>query len=186
VVQAEALADEFDSAGNGLTRWEAGSGDLRDLTKTANLPSLHDDLARSFSEDPAGNIWIGFNTGLARQRGEECSFFTIGDGVPAGGIQAIYTDRSGRMWLASSRGGLARVDDPNADHPTFKSYTTAEGLSSNSIDVITEDLQGHVYAGTGRGLDELDPATGHVKHFTTADGLPSNVVMSRKMMPGLG
>jgi len=30
--------------------------------------------------------------------------------------------------------------------------------------------------GTGRGLDQLDPETGHVKHFTTADGLVSGAM----------
>jgi hypothetical protein len=105
-------------------------------------------------------------------------FFNVKDGVPAGGIQALYLDQSGRLWIASSRGGLARVDDPNAEHPAFKSYTTAEGLSSNTIDVITEDLQGHIYAGTGRGLDELEPATARIKHFTTADGLATGTFLS--------
>src|SRR5262249_17452854 len=40
-----------------------------------------------------------------------------------------------------------------------------------SEQLIVEDLQGRIYIGTGRGLDRLDPATGHFKHFTTADGL---------------
>ena len=37
--------------------------------------------------------------------------------------------------------------------------------------VITEDSSGRLYVGGGRGLDRLDPSTGLVKHFTTADGL---------------
>ena len=39
---------------------------------------------------------------------------------------------------------------------------------------MTEDEWGRVYIGTGRGLDQLDPATGHIKHYTTADGLANN------------
>jgi ligand-binding sensor domain-containing protein len=46
-------------------------------------------------------------------------------------------------------------------------------LSSNTVELITEDLGGDIYAGTGRGLDRLDPATGRVRHYTTADGLAS-------------
>ena len=38
--------------------------------------------------------------------------------------------------------------------------------------MITDDQAGHIYVGGGRGLDRLDPASGRVKHFTTADGLP--------------
>jgi signal transduction histidine kinase len=134
---------------------------------------LKDDLARSFAEDRAGNIWIGFNTGLARYRAGAFTFFTTKDGLPPGPINYLYTDHAGRLWLGLSRSGLLRVDDPAAERPAFTSYTTAEGLSSNSIEVITEDLSGDIYAGTGRGLDRLDPATGRVRHYTTADGLAS-------------
>jgi signal transduction histidine kinase len=53
-----------------------------------------------------------------------------------------------------------------------------QGLSSNRADVIIEDLGGKIYVMTGRGLDRLDPETGRVKHFTTADGLASGVSLS--------
>jgi two-component sensor histidine kinase len=83
----------------------------------------------------------------------------------------IYLDHSGRLWLASARGGLVRIDDPGAERPSFINYTTAQGLSSNDAEVITEDVEGHIYVGGGYGLDRFDPATGRVKHFTTAEGL---------------
>src|SRR5207253_6504054 len=92
-------------------------------------------------EDRAGNIWIGFNTGLARYRDGAFTFFTTKDGLPPGSINYIYTDHTGRLWLALSRSGLLRVDDPATKRPDFTSYTTAEGLSSNSVEVITEDLR---------------------------------------------
>ena len=36
---------------------------------------------------------------------------------------------------------------------------------------VTEDNYGRIYVGTGQGLDRLDPVTGRIKHYTTADGL---------------
>jgi streptogramin lyase len=163
----------FDSDSNRLVLWEPGNQTLGELTGAANLPSLKDDIARSFAEDRAGNIWIGFNTGLARYRDGAFTFFTTKDGLPPGSISYIYTDHTGRLWLALSRSGLLRVDDPAAARPAFTSYTTAEGLSSNSVEVITEDLSGDIYAGTGRGIDRVDPSTGRIRHYTTADGLAS-------------
>ncbi len=157
---------------NGLARWDrATERFLRDLAESPGLPSSTDDLARSFGEDRAGNVWIGFATGAARYRDGRFTFFTAKDGLPTGAIQDIHSDRVGRLWLASGRSGLVRVDEPEATRPTFRSYSTEQGLSSNSAIVITEDLEGNIYAGTGRGLDRLDPASGSVKHFTTADGL---------------
>ena len=144
---------------------------MRDLAHSPGLPSLKDDLPRSFGEDGSGNVWIGFNNGLARYAQGTFTFFTATDGLPPGAIVNIHVDRSGRLWLASARGGLVRVDDPGAERPTFVSYTTTQGLSSNNTEVITEDADGHIYVGGGHGLDRLDPRTGRVKHFTTADGL---------------
>ena len=163
----------FDSDNSRLALWEPANQTLSDLTGAANLPSLKDDIARSFAEDRAGNIWVGFSTGLARYRDGAFTFFTTKDGLPAGSINYIYTDHLGRLWLALSRSGLLRVDDPAVARPAFTSYTTAEGLSSNSVEVVTEDLSGDIYAGTGRGVDRVDPSTGRVRHYTTADGLAS-------------
>jgi ligand-binding sensor domain-containing protein/signal transduction histidine kinase len=168
------------SAGpNALARWERTTGTFQlDLANKAGLPSPVDNLARSFGEDSSGNIWIGFNTGVARFRQEHFTFFGTNEGLPAGAIQYIYSDHKGRLWLALARNGLIRVDDPNAERPTFRSYTTAQGLSSNNVRVIVEDVSGRIYVGTGRGLDRLDPETGRVKYFTTADGLAEGDILA--------
>jgi signal transduction histidine kinase/ligand-binding sensor domain-containing protein len=164
-------------AGFGLARWERASQSLHNLTNALRLPSPLNNDARSFGEDRAGNVWIGFNAVLARYRAGRFSFFNTSDGLPPGAIKNIYADRVGRLWLTSVRGGLIRVDDPTAERPIFSSFTTAQGLSSNVTDAITEDLYGRIYVTTGRGLDQLNPETGRIKHFTTADGLaPGNVI----------
>ncbi len=161
----------------GLARWDRASQALRDLTNSANLPSWKEDLARSFGEDRAGNIWIGFGAGVARYRDGHFTFFSTSEGLPPGRIMNIHSDRAGRLWLAAARGGLIRIDDPGAERPAFRSYTTAQGLSANSAAVITEDFYGRIYVATGRGLDQLNPETGHVRRFTTADGLaPGDII----------
>jgi ligand-binding sensor domain-containing protein/signal transduction histidine kinase len=163
------------STANGLARWEPLSGKIRDLTQAPGLPSFKADRPRSFGEDPSGNVWIGFNEGLARYAHGSFQLFTANDGLPPGAIKDIHADHSGRLWLASARGGLVRVDHLGAERPAFVGYTTTQGLSSNNTEVITEDINGHLYVGGGHGLDRLDPATGRVKHFTIADGLPPGI-----------
>ena len=156
------------------TAWLVGNASARRCAtwpRSPGLPSLKDDLPRSFGEDGSGNVWVGFNNGLARYAQGTFTFFTAAEGLPPGAIVNIHVDRSGRLWLASARGGLVRVDGLGAERPAFVAYTTAQGLSSNNTEVITEDADGHIYVGGGHGLDRLDPRTGRVKHFTTADGL---------------
>ena len=123
-------------------------------------------------------MWIGFSSGLTRYRQGSFTLFTTNEGLPSGGIAQIYLDHADRLWLASARSGLIRVDEPQAERPVFASYTTAQGLSSDLTSSIIEDLKGNIYVGTGRGLDELDPASGLIKHYTTAEGLASGSLLA--------
>ncbi len=159
---------------NGLSRWQRSTGAFRRYAETDNLPGLDSTYVSSFAEDKAGDLWIGFNgeSGLARYRDGRFTRFKAADGVPAGQIRNTLVDSKGRLWLASYRGGLCRVDDPAAERPRFVTYTTADGLSSNEVTSISEDKWGRIYVSTGRGIDKLDTATGRIKHYTTADGLP--------------
>jgi ligand-binding sensor domain-containing protein/two-component sensor histidine kinase len=160
----------------GLSLFDRKTGMLHDLARVPGLPSPVDDLARSFAEDAAGRVWLGFNSGVARYSNGAMNFFAPGKGLPAGAILDMHVDRTGRLWLASERGGLVRVDNPHARVPTFVNYTIANGLSSNNLFAITEDLNGYLYVGGGTGVDRFDPASGRVRHFTQADGLLPGIV----------
>ena len=152
--------------------------DLRDLAPSADFPrsrkTYRVPLVRT---DPARLDWV--QSGTARHmQGRFTALQLLRDGLPPGAIMNIYVDHSGRVWLASARGGLVRVDDTGAERPTFVSYTTSSGTSSNNTEVITEDLHGRLYVGGGHGLDRLDRATGRVKHFTSADGLAPGLFLA--------
>src|ERR1700687_3158364 len=83
----------IDASTNGLARWEKSSETVHDLKNSPGLPSLKDNLPRSFGEDRAGNIWIGFNNGLVRYTQGSFKFFTVTDGLPPGAIINIYLDQ---------------------------------------------------------------------------------------------
>jgi ligand-binding sensor domain-containing protein/two-component sensor histidine kinase len=165
------IGSSFYSSPNGaLTRWQR-------TTKTLHVYGLADGLTAStapvsFCEDRAGNLWVGFiGHNLARYRDDHFTVFAAADGLPPGSIWNIYLDHGNRVWVATTEGGVARINNPSADHPAFVAYTTAEGLSSNQVQAITEDQWGRIYLLTDKGVDRLDPLTGSVKHFTVADGL---------------
>ncbi len=162
----------FSEARGGITRWERATETFHHYGEADGLPR-RTPIPLAFSEDRAGNLWIGFDDpdALARFSDGRFTLFTSEQGVPAGAIYDLYLDHAGRLWIASTLGGLARLDDPSVERPRFITYTIAQGLSSNSINCITEDRYGRLYVGTGRGLDRLDPATDRVKQFTDADGL---------------
>lgn len=157
-----------------LTRWERATETFHRYTPADGIPGA---APTAFCEDASGNLWIGFYLGgLLRYSHGRFTSFTKDEGVPPGFVRGIYLDHADRLWIATAEGGLARVDNPGAEHPSFATYSTAEGLSSNQATCVTEDQWGMIYIGTGRGIDKLDPATGHIKHYTTADGLANSFI----------
>jgi len=157
-----------------LTRWERATGTFRRYSPADGIPEA---APTAFCEDGSGNLWIGlYEGGLLRYRAGRFTPFTRDDGVPPGLIWGFHLDHKGRLWIATGEGGLARMDHPGAERPSFVSYTTADGLSSNQATCVTEDQWGMIYVGTGRGLNKLDPATGHIRRYTVADGLANSFI----------
>jgi ligand-binding sensor domain-containing protein/signal transduction histidine kinase len=159
-----------------LTRWERSTGAFYRYAEADGLPPAN--WANIFAEDSAGNLWIGLhNGGVARRRRGRFEIFGANEGIPPGLTFGLYFDRAGRLWIATRGKGTGRIDDPLAEHPRAVPFTSVEELASDNLRCFAEDAWGHIYIGTARGVERLDPQTGRVKHLTTADGLIKNDVM---------
>ncbi|HSE98511.1 MAG TPA: two-component regulator propeller domain-containing protein [Blastocatellia bacterium] len=163
-------------AWSGLSRFNRSDNRFHSLTESEGFPSGKS--VSSFVEDNNGNLWLGFyEGGLARYDGSGFEVFSAEDGLPAELITDLELDRNGRLWLSSSGGGASRIDDPAAKKPSFVTFTTSNGLSSNNIRTITEDRFGNIYFGTVRGVDRISPETNRVKHYSVTDGLAGDFVV---------
>jgi signal transduction histidine kinase/ligand-binding sensor domain-containing protein len=168
--------------------WIGGFGDvalsMRDPSGRFTLfPELPKNAPTAFAEDRAGNIWVGFygggtlgdDPGLFRYAHGRFERFT--EGLPAGFVRELIVDSKGRLWMATAGRGVARIDDPTAPRIHARRYTHANGLASDVAYCLAETADHRIAIGSTRGLDLLDPETGHVAHLTTADGLPSNQIL---------
>ena len=165
-------------ARDGLSRWQRRTRTFQHYTDADGLPRLDQAYVASFAEDRAGHVWIGFSGlgGLARHHEGRFVRFTTADGAPAGRISNLLLDSKGRLWAATDQSGVSRIDAPDAERPTFVAYTTAQGLSSNTARSVVEDLSGRIYVATGRGIDRIDPASGQIRHYLSADGVPTGAL----------
>ncbi|MGE5833012.1 MAG: two-component regulator propeller domain-containing protein, partial [Acidobacteriota bacterium] len=161
----------------GLSRWDPARERWIDMVGVPGLPTWQGALPRVLAEDAAGNVWIGFNTGVARYRDRRFDFFGSSQSLPPGRIVSIHSGQDGCLWLGSSEGGLIRVDDAASDQPRFRTFTTTQGLSSNVVEAITLDRAGLVYAATSRGIDQFDPATEHVRNLSVEKDFPIGSVI---------
>ena len=154
---------------NALARWDPASGELRHFSDADGVPSK--DLATAFAEDGSGAVWIALSSGsLLRYAAGRFRLLPPPLGRTTW-IDALYLDRAGRVWIATRYG--ATVIDPAAGSPPV-TYTTADGLSTNAVECIVEDLYGHIYLASGHGVDRISFAPGaplRIRRYTTADGL---------------
>jgi ligand-binding sensor domain-containing protein/signal transduction histidine kinase len=161
----------------GIARFRPSTDTWHVYSERDGLPPLRQALNRAaaFAQDGA-SIWIGFyEGGIARFRDGRFQFYTTADGVPAGAINALHIDRAGRLWIGSAVAGVGRVDDPAAIQARFAPVMTLSSVANN-VRCLSEDAWGRVYAGTSRGIYQIDPASGAVKRFTASEGLASDFV----------
>jgi two-component sensor histidine kinase len=153
----------------GLTQWQRSTGDFHPIEKQQGWDGR---IPAAFREDCAGNLWIGlWDHDLVRYRQGRFTTLRFKEGFPDGTILSIWLDRSGRIWAGTTRSGLVRIDEPDAEQIHYRVYSTRDGLSSNNVRSITEDRWGRIYFWTGKGVDRLEPETGGLIHYTTEDGL---------------
>src|SRR5262249_10492961 len=98
-------------------------------------------------------------------------FWRDAEGFPQSRIRAITQTRDGYIWLGTDN-GLVRFNGA-----AFTAFTVETGtLKDNEVWALREDSDGGLWIGTyGGGLTLLK--NGRFKTFTTADGLPDDVIM---------
>ncbi len=165
-----------DTETNGVAVFDRALNRFHTFTEAEGYP--RGKSVSSFAEDNTGNLWCGFyEGGLVRYANGRFTQFKVADGLPEGVIIDMQVDRSGRLWIGATTGGVARIDDPAVETPHFVSLTTNDGLSSNNIRTLTEDKLGNIYLGTVRGVDRISPDTNYIKHYSVSDGLAGDFVV---------
>lgn len=156
----------------GLNLWRRDENKFYALGEKENFPAQKS--ASAFCEDLRGNLWIGFyQGGLARFKDGKFTVFGAEDNLPPGLVSALLLDRAGKLWMATTSGGLNIIDDVSAEKPVFRKI---EGVASNNARALTEDDFGRIYVGTVRGIDRVSPDTNQVLHLSMIDGLADDFV----------
>jgi len=161
---------------------------IRSTGRFETLPGTPEDgFPSAFAEDPSGAVWIAFSTApgtghpsqLMRYRNAKLETVEAGN-LPTGWFTNLHFDRSGRLWLATTEGGLALAAEPTSRHPQFGSqFTPKNGLSGPGVMGLAEDRRGRLYATTAYGVDSIDPDSKAIRHFSYADGVPTGISFAR-------
>jgi len=154
-----------------LVHWHAG------VSETYRIAALESNLGQSgivnLSLAPDGGLWIGIagegrGLGLAKlQDGTVKPFVRSGFDGSKIGVSAIRFDRAGSLWIGALGKGLFRIHGDAVDH-----FSSAEGLSSDSVWDLFEDREGILWAATANGIDSFHNP--RVTTFSALEGLGRN------------
>ena len=125
-------------------------------------------------EDRSGALWMAPQRhGLFRVKDGVVSDYTQRLKLSASAtVFRILEDADGSLWFATLNAGLLHFSNDAAE--TVTAYTTADGLSSNSIGGIYRDREGTLWVGTdGGGLNRMTRQ--FISGYSEAQGLAGNV-----------
>ncbi len=165
------------SSVSSLDRWNRDTERIDHILPREGATWLGNRQVAALGEDRSGSIWLGLSNslssgGVARLRPDGRFDYYGDDGqYLKGNVLDLLTDSAGRLWIASTVGGVILVEDPSAENPDFKFNPFNAGLRSNRVTSLGEDLNGRIYIGAARGVEQLDPATGHLHDLTHDEGL---------------
>lgn len=129
-------------------------------------------------EDREGIVWLGTNHGLRKVTAEGKDLqITAYNKIKASkkigeNIFDMLEDENGNLWLCTMDDGLEKFDRKTGK---IYSFTTDDGLPSNSVCGILEDDHGMLWLSSLKGICLFDPMHGTVRGtYTATDGLQAN------------
>lgn len=116
---------------------------------------------RSVLEDRRGDLWIGTDQGLSRLHQDSFEHDGATEALKNEKVWAIHEDSDGGLWFGTRTGGLYRWRSGVLTH-----YTTAQGLASNGIYELLEDVKNNLWISGPNGISavsrrELDAIAEH-------------------------
>ena len=156
-----------------------------------NLTKLKGGSLRAIVEDPLGNLWLGFDNAGLRYLNYRTEIFEQfihhsddNNSISSNYVFTLTLDNQ-VLWIGSETGGLDSYDIKTKHFSHYWHEGWDNGFTS-SVYSLANDPKGYLWAGTdGQGLARLDKKSGEIRYFTTADGLPNNIIY-KLLMDNLG
>jgi signal transduction histidine kinase/ligand-binding sensor domain-containing protein len=158
-----------------LARWKPDSSSIyvpAGLKSTEGLNGV-----AALAAAPDGSLWIGMarsGRGLGLQQllqGTWKAFVKPGlDGTTLE-VNSLLLDRESTLWIGTEAQGIYRIRRTKVDH-----FSSADGLSSDSVNSFYEDREGNLWVATSKGIDSFRNIP--VISFSTREGLSADKVDS--------
>lgn len=89
-------------------------------------------------------------------------------------VNSICKDGLGFIWVATDPGGVSRFDYDASESSAFITLNMENGLPSNQVYSLLEDISGNIWVGTANGLAWIDCRSLRIRSFDEEYGLATN------------
>ena len=129
----------------------------------------------NFTEDGAGNLWLGTLYSGVHRFDPTTGRFTVyqnpsddAGGLRDGDVNDILMSRKGNLWIGTQN-GLNSLDPKTG--AIIRAYDTHDGLPANPVACLLEDDRGDLWLSTSRGISRYSSETGTFSNYTFFPGL---------------
>jgi len=150
-------------SGNGIYRFDPLLNKLYQKYMNANSFNF------TFIKDKNSGYWAGIQqNSVVRFDAElkETNRYRIGRDLNL--IEHVCPGDSNDVWVAIQGGGLGHIYH---DTGKYESFTTANGLSNNTVYSILKDKRGNLWISTNQGISMFNPGTRQFRNFGINEGL---------------
>lgn len=165
--------------GNGVARWDEES-DTFERFESSAAPAVRRHVT-DFFQDRAGRIWVATESGGLWNLDPDYRTWTHyrrfctdpQAQLPSENITDLAESKGGRIWIGMRNGGFSRLD-PNSGE--LRNFTPKNArLPHADTYALAEDDNGLLWAATGAGLIQFNPAAAGFRRFGPSDGLQSPI-----------
>lgn len=141
---------------------------------------LNEDNVYSIVPVGDGNLWIATLSALYKfdPRSKHLQLFdkeTNGNPLRGGQITLLYRDTKNRLWIGGEE-GLSVYEQVNGGLSAAHAIPDTLPVFNAFTNTVYEAGNGTFWVGTREGVYGYDEQKGTMKHYTTANALPNNVV----------
>ena len=149
-----------------------------------NEISISNNSVRVIFEDKDGILWIGTQNGLNKFDSKKETFKSYysdpNDSTTLSNnfiYSGIFQDSEGLLWIGTYGGGLCKFDIETEIFTRYKhNAQNKNSIINDKVFYIQEDDKGNLWISTNGGLEYFDKNTEIFTHYSTANGLPNNVI----------
>jgi signal transduction histidine kinase/AraC-like DNA-binding protein len=167
VYQNPQTGNYFLGSDQGLVRFDPQT----DRIAAVNLGTTSNHIEVRQLLQSSSDLWVVTNEGLFQLDAtteQLMHHFTQSDGLPTENLNFMHIDGQGMVWISTRDAGLVRWD---LSTQQFRVFTTANGLSDNTIYAVYEDEFRTLWLPSNYGLMAFDKSTGSCKRYLPADGI---------------